>query len=48
MLNKVTLIGMVGKDPETRKFADTMVCNFSLATSEKFKDKEGKIQEATE
>lgn len=48
MLNKVTLIGMVGKDPETRKFTDTMVCNFSLATSEKFKDKEGKIQEATE
>ena len=48
MLNKVTLIGMVGKDPETRKFADTMVCNFSLATSEKFKDKEGKVQEATE
>ena len=48
MLNKVILIGLVGKDPETRKFTDTMVCNFPLATSEKFKDKDGKVQEATE
>ena len=48
MLNKVILIGNVGKDPETRKFADTMVCNLTLATTEKFKDKDGNVKDATE
>ena len=48
MLNKVILIGNVGKDPETRKFADTMVCNLTLATTEKFKDKDGNLKDATE
>ena len=48
MLNKVILIGNVGKDPETRKFADTMVCNLTLATTEKFKDKDGNMKDATE
>ena len=48
MLNKVILIGNVGKDPETRKFADTMVCNLTLATTEKFKDKDGNYKDATE
>ena len=48
MLNKVILIGNVGKDPEVRKFADTMVCNLTLATTEKFKDKDGNLKDAAE
>ena len=41
MLNKVTLIGNVGKDPETRTFQNGgKVCNLTLATSENWKDKE--------
>ena len=48
MLNKVILIGNVGKDPETRKFEDKMVCNIKLATTEKFKDKDGNMKDATE
>ena len=39
-VNKCILIGFVGKDPETRAFQDgSGVTNFSLATSEKYKDK---------
>ncbi|KAA0888810.1 single-stranded DNA-binding protein [Oryzomonas rubra] len=48
-LNKVILIGRLGKDPEVRFTASgTAVCNFSLATSETFKDKSGEKQEKTE
>ena len=37
-VNKVILIGHLGKDPEMRSFeGGGMVCNFSLATSEVFK-----------
>ena len=41
MVNKVTLIGNLGRDPEI-KFSNsgTAVCNFSLATSYKSKDRE--------
>ena len=40
MINKVTLIGNLGKDPEVRKLENgTAVANFSLATSESYKDK---------
>ena len=39
----------MGKDPEMRSFeGGGMVCNFSLATSEVFKDKMGNKQERTE
>ena len=39
-VNKVLIIGFVGREPETRTFQDgTGVTNFSVATSEKFKDK---------
>lgn len=39
-LNKVTLIGIAGKDPDIRKTADgKLIANFSLATSEVWKDK---------
>jgi len=41
-LNKVQLIGNVGKDPEV-KFtpSGTAVAKFGLATNERFKDKSG-------
>ncbi len=47
-VNKVILIGRVGKDPEVRQAGSSQVASFSLATSEKFKDKSGQMQENTE
>ena len=39
-LNKVTLIGLVGKEPDIRKTQDgKLIASFSLATSESWKDK---------
>ncbi len=49
-VNKALLIGRLGQDPEV-KFTQsgTAVCNFSLATSETWKDKDsGEKQESTE
>lgn len=49
MLNRVTLIGRLGKDPEVRRLeSGAAVAKFSLATSESFKDKDGNKQETTE
>ena len=49
MLNKVILIGRLGKDPETRLMPNgEAVCNFSVATSESWKDQSGQRQERTE
>ncbi len=48
-LNKVLLIGHLGKDPEVRYTPDgAAVASFSLATSEVFNDKNGTRQERTE
>ena len=49
-VNKVVLIGRLGKDPEIRYFKDgTAVANFTIATSEEWKDKEtGDKKERTE
>jgi single-strand DNA-binding protein len=48
-INKVILIGNLGKDPELRYTPNSQaVATFSLATTEKWKDKEGKFQEKTE
>ena len=48
-LNKVLLIGRLGKDPEIRYTPDgSPVANFSLATSENWTDKNGTRQERTE
>ena len=44
-VNKVILIGRLGKDPEVRKInATTIVCNFPLATNESYKTKITDIQ----
>ena len=49
MLNKVILIGRLGKDPETRYMPNgEAVCNFSVATSEAWNDRNGQWQERTE
>lgn len=49
MLNKVHLIGRLGRDPETRYMPNgDAVCNFSLATDESWKDKNGQRQTKTE
>lgn len=48
-LNKVMLIGNLGKDPEVRYTASGQaVASFNLATSEKFKNKNGEQEERTE
>lgn len=49
MINKVTLIGRLGKDPVVKHFQnDNAIAEFSLATTESYKDKEGKWQEITD
>ena len=49
MLNKVILIGRLGRDPETRYMPNgEAVCNFSVATSESWKDQSGQRQERIE
>ena len=48
-VNKVILVGNLGKDPELRYTSSgTAVASFSLATSERFKDRSGEQQEKTE
>ncbi|PZQ66651.1 MAG: single-stranded DNA-binding protein, partial [Escherichia coli] len=48
-LNKVTLIGRLGGDPEKRSFSNGgQVVSFSLATSERWKDGNGERKERTE
>ena len=48
-VNKVILIGNLGKDPELRYTPNGQaVTSFSLATNRRWKDKEGQLQEQTE
>ncbi|MFT5666138.1 MAG: single-strand DNA-binding protein [Vicingaceae bacterium] len=48
-VNKVILVGRLGKDPEVRHLENgAAVANFSIATSETYKDKSGTRQEQTE
>ena len=48
-VNKVILVGNVGKDPETRYLDEnTPVCKFPLATSEVYRNRDGEKVEQTE
>jgi len=48
-VNKVILIGTLGRDPELRSTANcTNVAKFSIATNERYKDRDGQWQERTE
>ena len=48
-VNKVILVGRLGRDPETRYTSSGQaVCNFSMATDESFKDRSGERQKRTE
>lgn len=49
MINKVILIGNLGKDPEIKKFDNGgAVTKFPVATNENYRDKNGEWQTATE
>ncbi len=48
-INKVTLMGSVGRDPEVRYTSEgTAVANFTMATNETWKGKDGEKKEKTE
>jgi len=47
-LNKVMLIGNLGREPEIRMAGSTKVSNFSIAVTERFRDRDGNQQEKTE
>jgi len=48
-VNKVILVGNLGRDPEMRYMPNgEAVCNFSIATTDSWKDKSGQKQERTE
>lgn len=49
MINKVTLIGNIGKDPEIRHLENgSVVARFSVATNENYRDKNNEWQKITE
>ena len=49
MINKVILVGNLGQDPETRSTGGgNSVTQLRLATTEKYKDRDGNLQERTE
>ena len=46
--NKITVVGNLGRDPELRYTPQgTAVCDFSIATNEKRRDKSGEMQDIT-
>ncbi|MDO5686580.1 MAG: single-stranded DNA-binding protein [Neisseria sp.] len=48
-VNKVILVGRLGRDPESRYMSNNEpVCNFSIATDETWKDRDGNRQQRTE
>lgn len=47
-LNKVMIIGNLGRDPEVRQAGENKVANFTVAITERFTDHSGQRQERTE
>ena len=47
-INKVILVGHVGKDPEIKQVANGTLAKLTLATTERYKNKAGERQERTE
>jgi single-strand DNA-binding protein len=48
-LNRIQLIGNLGKDPETRYTpSGKKVCTFSLAVNRRWKSSEGEVKESTD
>lgn len=47
-MNKAILIGNLGRDPETKEVGDQNVTHFNIATTERWKNKDGDSQERTE
>jgi single-strand DNA-binding protein len=47
-LNKIMIIGNVGQDPQIRTVGESKVANFSVATTEKYKGKDGNVVSETE
>ena len=41
MLNHITIMGRLTRDPQLRTTGDTQVCNFRIACERNFKDKDG-------
>lgn len=47
-MNRVFLIGNIGKEPESREVGSTTCCSFTLATNKSYKDKDGNYQTQTQ
>ena len=47
-LNKILIIGNVGQDPQVRTVGESKVANFTVATTEKYKGKDGNMVAETE
>jgi single-strand DNA-binding protein len=47
-VNKVIILGRLGKDPEMKDAKGVAICNFSVATSKEWKDDSGEKKEKTE
>ena len=47
-VNRVTLVGNLGRDPELKNLETGALCNFSVATSESWQNGNGERQERTE
>lgn len=47
-VNKVLIIGNIGKDAETRKVGEKFVIKFAVATTDSYKNKEGNVVDETE
>lgn len=47
-VNKVIILGRLGQAPEVKQAQGTTLCNLSVATSRRYKDRDGNRQEDTE